>query len=58
VQQIKHAQQKTSQEKSVPEQETVHIITMGNEFFCITQEMLQVDEETTHKPLKYIVIWT
>jgi hypothetical protein len=27
---------------------------MGNEYFCITQEMLQVDEETMQNPLKDI----
>jgi hypothetical protein len=47
-------QQQTSQERTVPEQETVQIIAMGNENFCITQGMLQVDEDTMQKPLKDI----
>jgi hypothetical protein len=44
----------TSQETSVPVQKTIHIIAMGSDRFCITQEMLEVDEETMQKKLKYI----
>jgi hypothetical protein len=35
-------------------QVTVQIISMENEIFCITQEILQVDEETSHNPLQDI----
>jgi hypothetical protein len=47
-------QQQTAQEKTVPVQETVQIIALGSEKFCITQDMLQMDEEIMQKKLKYI----
>jgi hypothetical protein len=47
-------QQQTSQERIIPEQETMQTIVMGSENLCITQGMLQVDEAIVKIPLKDI----
>jgi len=55
IQQKEQAQQqKNYKERTFPEQETIQIIAMGSEHLCITQGMLQVNEDTTQKPLKDI----
>jgi hypothetical protein len=41
--------QQTCSGKDSPAQETVHIIVSGSENFSITQDMLQMDEETMQK---------
>jgi hypothetical protein len=42
------------QEKVVPVQETLQIIASGSDIFPITQDMMQLEEETTHKKLMEI----
>jgi hypothetical protein len=35
------------QKKTAQDKKTVQIVALGNEKFSITQDMLQIDEETT-----------
>jgi hypothetical protein len=55
VQQKEHAREHhIAQKKTVLSQETVQIIASGSENYPSTQDMLQMDEETTQKQLKDI----